>query len=72
LCCAHHFGASIAENDFSTGFGRYNKMQEALIALVFLIAAGLIGRFLAPTEEQTKPLIPQASSGDTGHDHHGH
>jgi len=45
-------------------------MQEALIALVFLIVATLIGAFIPPNEDQKRPLFPQASSGDDHHDHH--
>jgi len=45
-------------------------MHEALIALVFLLVATLIGSFIAPNEDQLRPLVPQASSGAEEHDHH--
>jgi len=47
-------------------------MQEALISVGFIIAAALIGVLLKPNEDQLRPLTPQASSGDTGHDSHHH
>jgi hypothetical protein len=45
-------------------------MQEALIALVVLVAATIIGAFLSPTEAQ----IQAAAPADTAHhdDSHGH
>jgi hypothetical protein len=45
-------------------------MQEALIAAVFLVVSALIGSLIQPGEDQLRPLTPQASSGDAGHDHH--
>jgi len=45
-------------------------MQEALVTLVFLVVATIVGSLLKPNEDQLKPLTPQVSSGDTGHDHH--
>jgi hypothetical protein len=45
-------------------------MQEALITVVFLVVATIIGSLVKPNEDQLKPLTPQASSGDTSHDHH--
>jgi len=48
-------------------------MQQALIALAFLVVASLIGSFIKPNEDQLRPLTPQASTGNAGHDdHHGH
>jgi hypothetical protein len=46
-------------------------MQEALITVVFLVVATIVGALLKPNEDQLKPLTPQASSvADTSHDHH--
>ena len=46
-------------------------MQEALVALVFLVLAGFVGILLKPNEDQLRPLTPQVSSdAGTGHDHH--
>jgi hypothetical protein len=45
-------------------------MQEALVAVVFLVVAALVGSALKPGADQLRPLTPQASSGDGGHDHH--
>jgi hypothetical protein len=49
-------------------------LQEAIIAGAFLVVAALLGMFIKPNEAQLRPLTPQASSGDAGHDahHHGH
>jgi hypothetical protein len=47
-------------------------MQEALIAGAFLVFAALLGMLLKPNEDQLRPLTPQASSGDIGHDTHHH
>ena len=48
-------------------------MQQALMALAFLVAATLIGSLIKPNEDQLRPLTPQPFSGDAGHDdHHGH
>jgi hypothetical protein len=50
-------------------------MQEALISVVLLVVAIIVGALLKPNEDQLRPLTPQASSGDAGHDdhhHHGH
>jgi hypothetical protein len=47
-------------------------MREALITIVFLIVAAVIGMALKPNEDQLKPLEPTASSGDAGHDPHHH
>jgi hypothetical protein len=47
-------------------------MREALIGLVFLVVATVIGLFIPPNEDQLKPLYPQASSGDDHHDHDHH
>jgi hypothetical protein len=48
-------------------------MQQALIAAAFLVVAAIIGSLLKPNEDQLRPLTPQASSADAGHDdHHGH
>ena len=47
-------------------------MQEALIAGAFLVVAALLGMLLKPNEDQLRPLTPQASSGDAGHDTHHH
>jgi len=49
-------------------------MQEALISVVFLAVAAIVGAVLKPNEDQLRPLTPQASSGEAGHDdhHHGH
>jgi len=47
-------------------------MQEALISVGFILAAALIGVLLKPNEDQLRPLTPQASSGDTGHDSQHH
>jgi hypothetical protein len=47
-------------------------MQQALITLAVLVVAGIVGLFLPPSEEQTRPLVPEAGGGDIGHDaHHG-
>jgi hypothetical protein len=45
-------------------------MQEALVALLFLVLAGIVGILLRPNEDQLRPLTPQASSGDAAPDHH--
>jgi hypothetical protein len=45
-------------------------MQEALIGFVFLVVASLIGMCIPANQDQKKPLVPQASGGDSGHDHH--
>jgi hypothetical protein len=47
-------------------------MNEALIAAGFLVVATIIGALLKPGPDQLKPLTPQASSGDSGHDHGHH
>jgi len=49
-------------------------MQEALISVVFLAVAAIVGAVLKPNEDQLRPLTPQASRGDAaGHDdHHPH
>jgi hypothetical protein len=47
-------------------------MQEALIAVGFLVVAAIIGAALKPNADQLRPLTPQASSGDSAHDAHGH
>jgi hypothetical protein len=49
-------------------------MTEALIATAFLIVSAAIGMMLKPTEDQLRPLTPQASSGndDHGHGHDAH
>jgi hypothetical protein len=51
-------------------------MEEALIAVGFLLLAAIMGTLLSPTEDQLRPLTPQ-SSGEGGHSHqdehnHGH
>lgn len=47
-------------------------MMEAVIALVLLIAAGLLGSLLKPSEEQTRSLVPEQHAGamESGHGHH--
>lgn len=45
-------------------------MQEVLVVVVFLVCAFVIGSLLKPNDDQLRPLTPQASSGDSGHDHH--
>ena len=47
-------------------------MQEAVIAVGFLVVSVIIGSLLKPNEDQLRPLTPQASSGDSGHDDHHH
>ena len=47
-------------------------MQEAVVALGFLVLAGLVGILLKPNEDQLRPLVPQASSDDAGHGHDHH
>ena len=50
-------------------------MQEALIALVVLAAATLIGAVLSPTEAQRQAMAPQPAAApvhDDGHGDHGH
>jgi len=47
-------------------------MQEAVIAVGFLVVSVIIGSLLKPSDEQLRPLTPQASSGDSGHDDHHH
>ena len=45
-------------------------MREALITLAVLIAGVIIGSFIKPSEEQTRPLEPQAGAGSgDGHRH---
>ena len=44
-------------------------MREMLITLGVLIAGTIIGSFIKPTADQTRPLEPQAGSGG-GDDHH--
>jgi hypothetical protein len=45
-------------------------MREALLTVGLMIVAGIIGSLLKPTPDQLRPLTPQPSSGDAGHDHH--
>lgn len=45
-------------------------MREALITVVFLIAGTIIGTFIKPTAEQTRPLEPQAGAGGGDEHHH--
>jgi hypothetical protein len=47
-------------------------MQEALIAVGFLVVSVIIGSLLKPNEDQLRPLTPQVSSGGAGHDDHHH
>jgi hypothetical protein len=47
-------------------------MLEAIIAAVFLIAAAVLGSVLKPNADQLRPLTPQVSVGDSGHDAHHH
>jgi hypothetical protein len=51
-------------------------MEIAIFASVFVIVAGILGRFFVPTEEQLRPLVPEpgaAGHGDVDHGHgHGH
>jgi len=44
-------------------------MREALITLAVLIAGVIVGSFIKPSEEQTRPLEPQAGASG-GDDHH--
>jgi hypothetical protein len=50
-------------------------MTVAIIAAAFVVVAAIVGMALKPTEDQLKPLTPQASSADDhghGHDSHHH
>jgi hypothetical protein len=48
-------------------------MQEASIAVGFLVVATIIGMLLKPNGDQLRPLTPQASTGhDAHHDSHHH
>ncbi len=48
-------------------------MQEALIALVVLVAATIIGAFLSPTEAQIQAAAPTPAPDAAHHDDsHGH
>jgi hypothetical protein len=46
-------------------------MEIALLSVIFVLAAGLCGKFFSPTEEQTRPLAPEPGSA-AAHDDHGH
>jgi hypothetical protein len=45
-------------------------MREALLGAVFLVAATIIGGFLKPNEDQTRPLTPTTGSAPDDHHHH--
>jgi hypothetical protein len=47
-------------------------MTEAVIATVFVVVAAIVGSILKPSEDQLRPLTPQASTGDDGHGHDAH
>ena len=38
-------------------------MREAIIAVVVLVVGVIIGTFIKPSVEQTRPLEPQAGAG---------
>ena len=66
------FVARIAERDSGIGFGRCKSggyMREALLGAVFLVAATIIGSFLKPNEDQTRPLVPTTGSAPDDHHH---
>ena len=44
-------------------------MREAIIAVVVLVVGVIIGAFIKPGAEQTRPLEPEAGAGG-GDDHH--
>jgi hypothetical protein len=44
-------------------------MREALLGAVFLVAATIIGSFLKPNEDQTRPLVPTTGSAPDDHHH---
>jgi hypothetical protein len=46
-------------------------MNVALIAVIFLAVAGLVGAVLSPTEAEVR-AGQEAPAADTGHDDHGH
>jgi hypothetical protein len=45
-------------------------MKIAVFAAVFVVVAGIFGRLFKPTEEQKRPLVPDASAASDEHDHH--
>ena len=47
-------------------------MKVAVIAVVFVLAAGILGFVFKPTEDQQRPLAPEPGAGGDAHDDHGH
>jgi hypothetical protein len=47
-------------------------MKVAIIAVIFVIGAGILGFVFKPTEDQQRPLAPEPGAGGGGHDDHGH
>ena len=46
-------------------------MKVAIISVVFVLVAGILGKFFPPTEDQLRPLAPEPGSG-ASHDDNGH
>ena len=49
-----------------------SAMKVAVVAVVFVLAAGILGFIFKPTEDQQRPLTPEPGAGgdDHGHGHH--
>jgi hypothetical protein len=48
-------------------------VNEALIAGAVLLVAGIVGLFIKPTPDQTRPIFPAEGGGHVEADHgHGH
>ncbi len=45
-------------------------MRVALFSLGVLVVAAIIGAFIKPNPDQTRPLEPEAGGGGGAHDHH--
>jgi len=47
-------------------------MKIAVLAVGFVLAAGILGFVFKPTEDQQRPLTPEPGAGGDAHDDHGH
>ena len=47
-------------------------MKVSVLAVAFVLAAGILGFVFKPTEDQQRPLTPEPRAGGDAHDDHGH